>query len=48
VSPRLREDFDNGREYYRFHGKPILLPENPQLAPSRDAIRWHLDNVYVG
>jgi len=47
VSSRLREDFENGREYQRFHGKPILLPDRPQLAPSKKAIRWHLENVYM-
>ena len=48
VSPRLREEYENGREYYRFHGKSILLPDSSQLAPSKDAIRWHLENVYAG
>lgn len=48
VSDRLREEFENGREYYKFQGKEILLPEQTRLAPSRDAIRWHLDNIYVG
>jgi putative restriction endonuclease len=48
VSARLREDYENGREYYRFHGKSIQLPDRPQWSPSKDAIRWHLDNVYVG
>lgn len=47
VSPRLREDYENGREYYRFHGQPIHLPERQALAPSKDAIRWHLENVFV-
>lgn len=47
VSPRLREDFENGREYQKFHGKAILLPGQRQMAPSMDAIRWHLDNVYI-
>jgi putative restriction endonuclease len=48
VSPRLREDFENGREYQRFHGRSIVLPNQPQLAPSKEAIRWHLENVYAG
>jgi putative restriction endonuclease len=48
VSPRLREDYENGREYYRFHGKPILLPDQLRLSPSKEAIKWHLENVYVG
>lgn len=48
VSSRLREDFENGHEYQKFHGKTILLPGRPQLTPSKEAIRWHLDNVYIG
>jgi putative restriction endonuclease len=48
VSGRLREDFENGRDYYRFHGRPISLPARSALLPSLDAIRWHQDNVYLG
>ncbi|MDP8928914.1 MAG: HNH endonuclease [Actinomycetota bacterium] len=48
VSPRLREDFENGREYYKFHGASILLPDHPQMAPSKDAIRWHLEYRFMG
>jgi putative restriction endonuclease len=48
VSPRLREEFENGREYYKFQGNRILLPGQSHLAPSKEAIRWHLENVYVG
>jgi putative restriction endonuclease len=47
VSPRLRETFENGREYYKLHGKPIFLPDQSQMAPSKAAIRWHLEKVYV-
>jgi putative restriction endonuclease len=48
VSSRLREDYENGREYYRFHGNSILLPTSPQLSPNKEAIRWHQENVYIG
>jgi putative restriction endonuclease len=48
VSSQLREDFENGREYQRLHGKPILVPGRPQLAPNREAIRWHLEHIYLG
>jgi putative restriction endonuclease len=48
VSRRLREDYENGREYYRYHGRSILLPASRSLAPSEDAIRWHQENVYIG
>ena len=48
VSKRLREEFENGREYYKLQGREILLPEQSRLAPSKDAIRWHLANIFVG
>jgi putative restriction endonuclease len=48
VSDRLKGDFENGREYYKLRGKEILLPRQSQLAPSKEAIRWHLDNVFIG
>lgn len=47
VRPRLREVFDNGRDYYKLHGKPICLPDQPEMTPSKAAIRWHLEKVYV-
>jgi hypothetical protein len=27
--------------------KPISLPDQPEMAPSKAAIRWHLEEVYV-
>lgn len=48
VSPRLKAEYENGKEYYRFHGQPIRLPDKRGLAPSKEAIRWHLEHVYAG
>jgi len=42
ISRALKEEFNNGRIYYDFHGKPLAnLPENPADRPSRDFLRWH-------
>jgi putative restriction endonuclease len=46
VSPKLREDFENGHSYYPFHGRKLRLPSAPSQAPSRAFIEWHNDNVY--
>lgn len=47
VSRRLKEEFENGREYYRFHGERLAnLPENPADRPSRAFIDWHNSVVY--
>jgi putative restriction endonuclease len=31
VSRRLKDEFDNGKEYYALHGKQILVPDNCAL-----------------
>lgn len=46
VSRRLKEEFDNGRTYYAFHGKSILLPPRADEQPSLDSIRWHNETVF--
>ena len=46
VSRRLKDEFDNGKEYYALQGRHILLPDSPQLQPSADSLRWHNENVY--
>jgi len=48
VSKRIREEFQNGREYYRFLGEPLAnLPTVEDQKPSRDFLRWHNENVYA-
>lgn len=46
VSPRLRQDFANGKSYYGHHGKELRVPENEQERPSRDMLIWHNENCY--
>lgn len=46
VSRRIREEFENGREYYRLHGKLIRCPENPLFRPSDTYLRWHNERVF--
>lgn len=49
VSPRIREEFQNGKEYYRFHGKPLLiLPEQVQKQPGNPYLSWHNEHIYKG
>jgi hypothetical protein len=30
VSRRIREEFENGRDYYRLHGQPVAAPADPR------------------
>jgi len=49
VSKHIKEDYGNGKEYYAFHGKPLLnLPNRINDRPSREFLVWHNENVYVG
>lgn len=41
VSKRLKEDYDNGKEYYQLHGSRILLPENVNAWPDKERIKSH-------
>lgn len=34
VSPAIREKWSNGRRFYEYDGRPILVPEDPELRPS--------------
>jgi putative restriction endonuclease len=36
VSPRIREEWFNGKAYYRLHGRPLAnLPSDPTHRPAR-------------
>lgn len=47
VSPRIREEWFNGKAYYRLHGQPLAnLPASPADRPDPSFLRWHNDNRY--
>ena len=48
VSPRLVEDFDNGREYRRYHGERIHLPGRREDRPDPALLEWHAQEVFRG
>ena len=49
VSGRIHEEFENGKDYYRHHGKPLaLLPEKPADLPGVQYLDWHNQHVYSG
>jgi putative restriction endonuclease len=41
VSPRIREQYENGRHYYALHGQQIERPLDPRHLPDRHALEWH-------
>jgi putative restriction endonuclease len=49
VSKRLREDYGNGKDYYKYHGqKLVVLPDQVQQTPDYKFLEWHNENVYLG
>lgn len=48
MSRRIKEEFDNGRHYYKLHGHRISAPENPALRPDPDTLAWHNEQSYRG
>jgi putative restriction endonuclease len=48
VSRRVREEYENGREYYRYHGRPLAhVPDAASQRPTRAFIDWHHAHCYV-
>jgi HNH endonuclease len=47
VSKRIKEEFNNGVEYYAMHGKQIHVPALEQMRPSKDALTWHNETVFL-
>ncbi len=41
VSNRIREEFENGRDYYHLHGRAIRLPRESNTLPSREYLAFH-------
>lgn len=47
ISKRIHEEFENGREYYRFHGSRLLiLPQQAADRPSAQYLDWHNSQVF--
>ena len=47
VSRRIHDEFENGRDYYALDGRPIRVPEDPQLQPSASALEWHYTHRFL-
>jgi putative restriction endonuclease len=49
VSRRIKEDYENGRDYYKFHGQQLMiLPKNVTEFPAPEFLEWHQVNRYRG
>jgi putative restriction endonuclease len=49
VSQKIREEYQNGREYYRYHGKKLLvLPDRISDYPDPAFIDYHNTTIFKG
>ena len=49
VSKRIREEYENGKEYYKHHGRRLaVVPGQADERPAADFLRWHNEHVYFG
>jgi putative restriction endonuclease len=49
VSRKIKEEFENGREYYRFNGQKVNnLPDFSQHRPLPALLDWHNQHIYRG
>ena len=47
VSPRIRDEFENGRDYYSLQGKRIVTPHRSDLRPDPTALSWHNEHCFL-
>ncbi len=48
VSRRIREEFENGRDYYALHGKKIASPKDSISIPDKENLLFHANNIFRG
>ncbi|MGH6954824.1 MAG: HNH endonuclease [Alphaproteobacteria bacterium] len=48
VSKRIKDEFDNGKHYYAFHGKELILPRDHLQMPAKHELEWHNNNTFLG
>lgn len=47
VSSRIKLEFQNGKEYYQFHGQNLkVLPSKHSNLPDKQFIDWHNTNIF--
>jgi putative restriction endonuclease len=49
VSDALAEQWKNGKRYYVHDNQPLKkTPDDPWMQPSRDALAWHGEHLFIG
>lgn len=49
VSDRIREEYENGRAYYKYRGKPLsMVPGTSDERPGTEFLRWRNEVKFLG
>ena len=48
VSGKIREEFENGRDYYRLDNQPLRTPQNHLAFPAIEKLKYHYENEFRG
>jgi len=49
VSERIKQEYENGKEYYQFQGKDLsILPTKEMNRPNQNFIEWHNSKIFKG
>lgn len=49
VSSRIKAEYENGKDYYKYHGNGLFnLPKRSIDKPDGEFIKWHNENIYRG
>jgi putative restriction endonuclease len=46
VSKRIREEFENGKDYYKLQGQVFREPDEAWAKPSLENLEYHAHNVF--
>lgn len=47
VSGKIKEEFGNGRDYYRLNEETLRLPENPLRQPMAESLVWQRPGLLI-
>ncbi|MEO6307035.1 MAG: HNH endonuclease, partial [Nitrospiraceae bacterium] len=49
VSKKIKEEFENGRDYYALDGRKLaVVPSTQKDRPSSQYLEWHNSNIFLG
>lgn len=46
VSQRIREEFENGKDYYRLNGEPLRIPVLDEAVPAAEYLSYHAEHIF--